>query len=663
VDQATKLRHALKAAGFLPLPCEGKATYVSGWTTKTDVSAAEIDLWERLYPSARNTGVLTRMTPTLDIDIRNPEAAEAIEAIARERFEERGYILVRIGQPPKRAIPFRTDAPFKKITRNLTALSGSVGEKIELMGDGQQIVVAGIHPETKKPYRWHGGEPGRIKWEDLPYITATEASSLVEDAVKLLVTDFGYTATPPKGNGADHPGSNADWTSLLAAIRDGRELHDATRDLAAKLVASGMNEGGAVNLLRAVYECSPAPHDDRWRDRFADIPRAVSGARGFGDQQREPELHWHGDASETMTRAWLVDGLLPESGTGLISGQWGTYKTFAALDLSGAVMAGLAFIDYPVARRGGVLFIASEGAFEIPVRLEAVLTEKFPDVGRVPFAWVSECPRLLAPGAGNVLAAIACRAAARMKSDFELPLALIIIDTLVDAAGFAKPGDENDAAVNQIIMGRLADLARQTGALVLGIDHFGKAVETGTRGSSAKEGRADVVLALLGEKSVTGKVTNTRLAIRKNRSGPSGREHAFTVRVVDLGANPEPITSLVIDWGGEPAKTKGDDEDGWTKSLTLLRRILMNVLASDAARNHRPFLDGPVVRAVDIEIVRVEFYKSHPADGDAKAKQATRRQAFHRAIRLAQQKKLIGVWEVEGITLVWLGKNDPPQNA
>ena len=64
----------------------------------------------------------------------------------RERFEERGCILPRIGKPPKRAIPFRTADPFAKITANLIAADGSTGEKIEFLCDGQQVVVAGIHP-------------------------------------------------------------------------------------------------------------------------------------------------------------------------------------------------------------------------------------------------------------------------------------------------------------------------------------------------------------------------------------------------------------------------------------------------------------------------------------------------------------------------------------
>ena len=57
----------------------------------------------------------------------------------------------------------------------------------------------------------------------------------------------------------------------------------------------------------------------------------------------------------------------------------------------------------------------------------------------------------------------------------------------MSAAGNFK--DQDDAAEGQLVMNRLAELSRQTGAFVLAVDHFGKAVETGTRGTSAKEAR------------------------------------------------------------------------------------------------------------------------------------------------------------------------------
>jgi hypothetical protein len=112
---ATALRHQLLAAGFCPLPLRGKAPFQKDWQKRTEPSPADIDNWALHYPDALNTGSLTRKMPTLDIDILNPEAAEAVEALVRERFEDRGRILVRFGRAPKRAIPFRTDTPFPKI--------------------------------------------------------------------------------------------------------------------------------------------------------------------------------------------------------------------------------------------------------------------------------------------------------------------------------------------------------------------------------------------------------------------------------------------------------------------------------------------------------------------------------------------------------------------
>jgi len=111
----TALRLQLWANGYAPLPIEGKRPPLKDWQKKTTTNAQEIELWENTYPQATNTGILTQLTPTLDIDITNPEAAEAVEALARERFEERGFMLVRIGQAPKRAILLRTNTPLKKL--------------------------------------------------------------------------------------------------------------------------------------------------------------------------------------------------------------------------------------------------------------------------------------------------------------------------------------------------------------------------------------------------------------------------------------------------------------------------------------------------------------------------------------------------------------------
>jgi hypothetical protein len=66
---------------------------------------------------------------------------------------------------------------------------------------------------------------------------------------------------------------------------------------------------------------------------------------------------------------------------------------------------------------------------------------------------------------------------------------------VIAAAAYAKAGDDNDAAIAQRVMSVLSGLLQHAGALAVGVDHFGKISDTGTRGSFAKEGHADAVLS------------------------------------------------------------------------------------------------------------------------------------------------------------------------
>jgi hypothetical protein len=284
----TALRLKLLANGYAPLPIEGKRPPLKEWQKKTTTNAAEIEFWKKLFPHATSTGILTQLTPTLDIDITNPEAAQAVEALARERFEERGYILTRMGEAPKRAILLRTDTPFKKITANIIAPNGDTDQKLELLAGGQQVVVDGIHPKTGKPYSWFGGDPGTIKHEDLPYVGEAEAKQLVADAVALLFKDFGYTEPPTrpnKGAGKGNGHSPADLDCLIDNIEHGRDLHDSLRDLAAKLIAADMPTEDVIVFLRGMMQRAAVAHDERWQERFDDIPRLVASAEQWKNKQ------------------------------------------------------------------------------------------------------------------------------------------------------------------------------------------------------------------------------------------------------------------------------------------------------------------------------------------------------------------------------------------
>src|SRR4051812_23613821 len=161
-----EVRQALVNRGYTPIPTMGKIPPFQSWQNVENVTTSMLHAWSRNFPGANNTGILTKYTPTLDADILNEPAAIATEELVRDRFEERGYILPRIGKAPKRAIPFRTLAPFPKIAVNLIAANGGAGEKIEFLSDGQQFVAAGIHPDTLKPYAWPLGNPTDIAHDD-----------------------------------------------------------------------------------------------------------------------------------------------------------------------------------------------------------------------------------------------------------------------------------------------------------------------------------------------------------------------------------------------------------------------------------------------------------------------------------------------------------------
>jgi hypothetical protein len=378
-----------------------------------------------------------------------------------------------------------------------------------------------------------------------------------------------------------------------------------------------------------------------------------------------PRLHTHGSPDPRPLKAWLIKHLIPQVGHGLISGQWGAGKTFAFFDLAASLNTGQPWLGHVVKRQCGVLLIAAEGADEVRLRLDAVVREKCGNMTQAPFAWYETAPLLLHKGTVEKLIAMARQAEASLEKEFGLRLGLIGIDTIAACAGYARAGDEYDNAVGQAVMNVLKAVAQELGCFVLGIDHFGKDLLAGTRGASSKESSSDVVLACLGDKQVSGAVTNTRLAVRKHRGGRQGQEYPFSLRLVEApekDEDGEPITTMVIDWsppGTAPMPSAPDDpwarpkrQDQRTAALRL-KRVLMTILAEQGV--DRPIAPGgSVVRMADQKLVRKAFYACTPAEGSPEQTGRLRRQRFRAALDWAEQEQLIGVGEIEGLTYLWL---------
>lgn len=493
------LRRQLCGAGFSPIPCNGKMPAPKAWEQKVETNSKEISLWTRVFPNAENTGILTRRTPCIDIDILNPEAAKAVEELARDRFEERGYILVRIGLPPKRAILLRTDKPFPKIIGKVTAPHGDCEQKIELLCDGQQVIVAGIHPDTHKPYSWHGGEPGQVKWEDLPYVSEDDARQFVIDAVQLLES-YGYKAAqqrPKERVNGTAPGSvtngHADWLYLLGNINSGHELHDTTCSLAAKLITSGMKDGAAVNLIRAVMETSPITRDARWYDRYGDIPRTVSSAREKFSQP-ESGIHIRSDGSlgETPDKqpafSWkdfvanakgisrmqfdpvlfLVRDLIPNEGICLICAKPKVGKSWLVLDIALAATMNRHVLGDIKPLQGDVLYLALEDSER---RLKSRMTKLLPGyTGEWPagLTFATQWRRLDLGGLDDIREWVAEKKAANR------PVAFIAVDVLKMVRPPGKAGQSHYDADYEAIKG-LHQLSVELGLPIIIVHHTRKA--------------------------------------------------------------------------------------------------------------------------------------------------------------------------------------------
>ena len=259
-------------------------------------------------------------------------------------------------------------------------------------------------------------------------------------------------------------------------------------------------------------------------------------------------------AQPVLGGAWLIKGLLPADGIGVIYGRPGSGKTFSVMDLAMHVALGLPWRGIKV-KHSEVSYISPEAG-----RLGANRVigwcqyhgEHWPDTFRLSPAQVNLCST-----EDDAKALIA-----DIKQN-QPDCRLVVIDTLNRAmAG----GDENSGEdMGRFV--RLCDMiAKELECFVLVVHHSGKDASRGSRGHSSLLGAVNLEIEVNREQKQPGTIKVTKM-----RDGEDGAEHGFTITSVELGVDPDGeavTTGVAIEHdAGEAKRAKAAQPSGGNQRI------------------------------------------------------------------------------------------------
>jgi hypothetical protein len=282
VNYFEKYGQALLSAGFNCVPIisglsphkqAGKAPAVKGWQ-RIEFDQRLLTEWVDKY-SRSGIGIQTRFTPAVDIDCPDEEAADYMRDLVEARL---GKTMARVGRAPKLLLLYRTEDPFTKVKSHTWLDDFGGRQAVEILGSGQQFVAFGIHPVTKKPYKWiTESKPTDCDIDlDLPLIDLKAAQDIAK-AFDLYAKGRGWTLD--KDTPAINGGDDVDvWGNVGL---DDDQSFDA-EDLLIKWE-------GTVEELAEIFEDLPA--EDSY-DKWYPVLAALKDAEREADEFKEIARDW-----------------------------------------------------------------------------------------------------------------------------------------------------------------------------------------------------------------------------------------------------------------------------------------------------------------------------------------------------------------------------------
>lgn len=179
---------------------------------------------------------------------------------------------------------------------------------------------------------------------------------------------------------------------------------------------------------------------------------------------------------------YIVDNLVAEGSVNLWFGQWGSKKTWSAIDLAVCVASGKDWLGMAVKQNNVLIIDEESGDSRLADRIKLTLNGELADE-KTPIKSVSlaQFNLLKQPSDSDELVALIAETSAR----------LVIIDALAD---IMLGGDENAVKDTQPVFACLRKIAEVTNTAIIVIHHANKL--GGYRGSSAIAGAIDTMLLI-----------------------------------------------------------------------------------------------------------------------------------------------------------------------
>lgn len=280
---------------------------------------------------------------------------------------------------------------------------------------------------------------------------------------------------------------------------------------------------------------------------------------------------------------FLVERHIPQNSLGFLVAAPGVGKSFMAQDLGLTIAAGMDEWHGEKIHRSGdgsVIYIASEGSFDLPLRIGAWCSFHGLDVGAVDRFRVLEA-------AVNFMDASSVEKLLRSVSSVGVRPALIVVDTV----SRALPGaDENMQKDMTMFVAACDRLRTAYGCAVMGLHHTSRAGNM--RGSTVLSGAGDFIMELEREKEDTGRSLIGTMTMAKQKAAPDGWSYPFKLEVQHIDAEPG-MTSLIFAKSFlENASGKGDEAGHHSHDEEAILAAMRFAWDDERPWSHKPQAKG-----------------------------------------------------------------------